>query len=336
MNEAAALADRLALPGIDAIVPFRVPLITRFRGVQERHGLLVHGPFGWGEWAPFDEYDDAVAAVWLAAAIDAACTPPPPARRDVVPVNVTVPAVDPDTAGRMVAESGCATAKVKVAEPGHTLADDVARVRAVRRALEREVGARARIRIDANAAWQVDEAVKALSALSEASGGLEYAEQPCATLEELAQVRTMSGVKVAADETIRRDHADPALVRDAVDVAVIKVAPSGGVTAAFDLARTLGLPAVVSSALDTSVGLGAGVRLAAALPTLPYACGLGTALLLAEDVVDTPLRPAGGVLPAAGTSGLSLRDPLPSVPKAQVAAVVERCARASAALQEGV
>ena len=330
--DARALAERLAIPEIDAVVPFRVPLTTRFRGVTERHGLLLHGPSGWGEWSPFDEYADDVAAVWLAAAIDAACTPAPPAVRDCVPVNVTVPAVGPDEARAIVAGSGCATAKVKVAEPGQTLADDVARVRAVRSALDAAVGADARIRIDANAAWSVDEAVAALGALEEAAGGLEYVEQPCATLDELAEMRARTGVPVAADEAIRRDHADPALVRDAVDVAVIKVQPSGGVTAALELIAQLGLPAVVSSALDTSVGLAAGVRLAAALPELPSACGLATGLLLAEDVVERPLRPAGGMLDvAAAGAAAALADPLPSPSQQRVAGMVARAERALAA-----
>jgi len=318
----------LTIPGIDAIRPFSLPLTTRFRGVTERHGLLLHGEHGWGEWSPFDEYDDTVAAVWLDAALDSARTPAPPALRTHVPVNVTVPAVDAAKAGALVAASGCATAKVKVAEPGQTLADDVARVQAVRAALDGAVGAEGRIRVDANAGWGIDEAVTALTALEEAAGGLEYAEQPCATLDALAEVRARTGVRIAADEAIRRDHADPALLREAVDVAVIKVQPSGGVTAALALVDRLGLPTVVSSALDTSVGLAAGVRLAAALPELPYACGLATGLLLADDVVTRPLRPIDGTLSAALTADLELRDPLPSPPEERVQWLLERLERA--------
>jgi o-succinylbenzoate synthase len=269
VSGAARLAVQAGIDGIDAIVPFRVPLTTRFRGVTERHGLLLHGPHGWGEWSPFDEYDDRVAAVWLDAAISSACTSPPPALRDAVPVNVTVPAVDAGAAQAMVMKSGCTTAKVKVAESGTTIADDVARVRAVRAAL----GPDGRIRVDANAAWSVDEAVEALGRLEEAAGGLEYAEQPCATIGALAEVRARTGVRIAADEAIRRDHADPSLVRDAVDVAVIKVQPSGGVHAALALIERLGLPAVVSSALDTSVGLAAGVQLAAHCRSSPTPAG---------------------------------------------------------------
>ena len=289
---ARVLAERLAIPGIDAVVPFRVPLTTRFRGVTERHGLLLHGPHGWGEWSPFDEYPDDVAGVWLAAAIDAACTPPPPALRDVVPVNVTVPAVGPDEARAIVTAAGCATAKVKVAEPGQAFEDDLARVRAVRESL----GSEGHIRIDANAAWTVEEAVAAIGALEEAAGGLEFAEQPCATLDALAEVRARTGVRIAADEAIRRDHADPSLVRDAVDVAVIKVQPSGGPTEALRLVRVLGLPVVVSSALETSIGLAVGVRVAAALERLDHACGLGTALLVRDDVTSDPLVPSGGAI----------------------------------------
>ena len=327
-ERAAELAARAGIAGIDAIVPFAVPLTTRFRGVTQRHGLLLHGSAGWGEWSPFDEYDDEVAAVWLDAAVSLACDPAPPARRTHVPVNVTVPAVDAARAREIVATSGCRTAKVKAAEPGHTLADDVARVTAVRDAL----GPDGRIRIDANAAWSVDEAVEALGRFEEAAGGLEYAEQPCARLEELAEVRARTGVRIAADEAIRRDHTDPALLRDGVDVAVIKVQPAGGVHAALALVDALGLPVVVSSALDTSVGLAAGVQLAAALDTLPSACGLATGLLLADDVVPRPLRPVDGMLDvvAAAEAAATLRSAVPSPPAETVDRLLARLTRAQA------
>ena len=329
-------AEQLALPGIDAIVPFAVPLTTRFRGVSERHGLLLHGEHGWGEWSPFDEYDDTVAAVWLAAALDAARTPAPLPLRDEIPVNVTVPALGPDEARAIVTASGCATAKVKVVEPGQTLADDVARVAAVRAALDAAHGSgQGHVRVDANAAWSVVEAVEALGRLEEAAGGLEYAEQPCATLAELAEVRARTGLRIAADEAIRRDHADLALVRDAVDIAVIKVPPSGGVHAALALVEVLGIPAVVSSALDTSVGLAAGVRLAAALPSLEHACGLATGLLLAEDVVTRPVRPVQGVLKATQAADLALRDPLPSPSPERIRWLLARLERVLAAGKEG-
>ncbi len=327
MSESARLATQAGIDGIDAVVPFRVLLTTRFRGVTERHGLLLHGPHGWGEWSPFDEYDDRVAAVWLDAAIASACTAPPAALRDVVPVNVTVPAVDAGAAHAIVAASGCRTAKVKVAEPGQTLDDDIARVAAVRAAL----GPDGHIRVDANAAWSVDEAVEALGRLEEAAGGLEYAEQPCTTLDALATVRARTGVRIAADEAIRRDHADPALLREAVDVAVVKVQPSGGIDAALALVRRLGLPAVVSSALDTSIGLAAGVRLATALDEQPYACGLATGLLLAADVVGRPLVPQDGFLRAEDASALEVRGDVPSPSPERVAWLMDRLGRAHAA-----
>ena len=320
------LSALAGIEGIDAVVPFQVPLTTRFRGVTRRHGLLLHGAAGWGEWSPFDDYDDTVACVWLSAALEAARTPPPPERRETVAVNVTVPAVDAATARAMVLASGCSTAKVKVAEPGQTLADDLARVAAVRAAL----GPDGHVRIDANAVWSAAEAIEALGRLEQAGGGLEYAEQPCATLAELAEVRARTGLRIAADESIRRDHADPALLRDAVDVAVIKVQPSGGVHVALALVRDLGLPAVVSSALETSVGLAAGVRLAAALDALPFACGLATGLLLAQDVVERPLRPVDGMLVVADARVAAQGPPagVPSPSGEQVAWLMDRLERA--------
>lgn len=312
-NAAEQFAKHADIPGIDAIVPFSVPLRSRFRNTEERHGLLLHGRTGWGEWSPFDDYGDAVAALWLDSAVSSACDVAPPARRARVPVNVTVPAVGPDEAFAIVVASGCRTAKIKVAEPGQDLTDDVARVASVRAAL----GQDGRIRVDANGAWTLDEAVRALSQLEEVAGGLEYAEQPCTRLVDLAEVRARTGVTIAADEAIRRDHSDPQLVRDAVDVAIIKVQPSGGIGSAFLLIESLGLPVVISSALETSIGLTAGIRLAAALDELPYACGLGTGLLLATDVVQTPLLPENGEITVgrALTTGEALRPDLPPVPR---------------------
>ena len=195
-------------------------------------------------------------------------------------------------------DGGCATAKVKVAEPGQSLAEDQARVEAVRDAL----GPSGRVRVDANGAWSVDDAVTAIGLLDRAAGGLEYVEQPCATVEELAAVRRAVDVPIAADESIRR-ASDPYLVRDleAADIAVLKVQPLGGVRACLRIAEEIGLPVVVSSALETSVGIAAGLALAGALPSLPYACGLATVQLLTADVVAEPLLPVDGV--AAGRRG---------------------------------
>ena len=277
---------------LDRLVPFAVPMRIRFRRTDVRTGVLLHGPGGWGEFSPFPEYGPEYAARWLTAAREAAVDGFPPPVREAVPVNTTVPAVDPDRAAGLVRGSGCRTAKVKVAEPGQTLADDLDRVAAVRDAL----GPGGHVRVDANAAWDVETAVLALARLGRYD--LEYAEQPCATLDELAEVRRRTHVRVAADESIRTAH-DPvrAARAGAVDVLVLKTQPLGGVAPALEVAAAAGVPAVVSSALETSVGLAAGLALAAALPELPFACGLGTATLLAGDVVDDPLVPVDGWLP---------------------------------------
>ncbi len=274
---------------------FSIPMRTRFRGITEREGMLLRGPAGWGEFSPFLEYDAAVAAPWLRCAHEAAFDGWPAALRDEIPVNVTVPAVGPEQAAAIVrAGSGCRTAKVKVAEPGQSLADEQGRLEAVRDAL----GPGGRIRIDVNGGWTVDEAVSALGVLDRAAGGLEYVEQPCAAVEDLAAVRRKVDVPVAADESIRRAE-DPYRVRDleAADVAVLKVQPLGGVRACLRIAEDIGLPVVVSSALESSTGIAAGVALAAALPELPYACGLATVALLEDDVATRPLLPRDGVLP---------------------------------------
>lgn len=271
-----------------------IPLRTRFRGLDVREGALVVGEAGVGEWSPFLEYDARVAEPWLRCAEEAAAGDWPDPVRERVPVNVTVPATDPERAAAIVRAGGCATAKVKVAEAGQTLADDEARVAAVREVL----GPSGAVRVDANGGWSVAEAVHAIAVLDRAAGGLEYVEQPCASVEDLALVRRRVDVPVAADESIRR-AADPYRVRDleAADVAVLKVQPLGGVRACLRIAEDIGLPVVVSSALESSVGIAAGVALAAALPELPYACGLATVQLLTADVVAEPLLPVDGFLP---------------------------------------
>ena len=273
---------------------FSIPMRTRFRGITVREGMLVRGDAGWGEFSPFLEYDAREAGPWWQAAVEAAEEGWPAPVRDRIPVNVTVPAVDPATAHAIVSRSGCATAKVKVAEPGQDVAEDEARLEAVRDAL----GSSGRVRVDANGAWDVDTAVHVIGLLDRAAGGLEYVEQPCPAVEELAQVRRRVSVPVAADESIRRAE-DPYRVRElaAADVAVLKVQPLGGVRACLRIAEDIGLPVVVSSALETSVGIAAGVALAAALPSLPFACGLATVQLLTDDVAREPLLPVDGSLP---------------------------------------
>ena len=271
-----------------------IPMRTRFRGITVREAALLRGPAGWGEWSPFLEYPPDVAEPWLRCAEEAMAGDWPAPLRSSVPVNVTVPAVGPERAHEIVLAGGCRTAKVKVAEPGQTVADDEARVEAVRAAL----GPGGPVRVDANGGWSVDEAVAAIGRLDRAAGGLEYVEQPVASVEDLARVRRRVDVPIAADESIRRAE-DPYRVRDleAADIAVLKVQPLGGVRACLEIAERIGLPVVVSSALETSVGIAAGVALAAALPSLPHACGLATVQLLTADVVAEPLLPVDGALP---------------------------------------
>ncbi|MDM8085529.1 o-succinylbenzoate synthase [Cellulomonas cellasea] len=279
---------------LDTAAPhvFQIPMRTRFRGITVREGMLWRGPAGWGELSPFWDYDAAESASWLRAAREAAEVGWPAPVRDAIPVNVTVPAVDAATAHRIVSASGgCRTAKVKVAEPGQSERDEVERLEAVRDAL----GPSGAIRVDANGGWDVDTAIARLRVLDRAAGGLEYAEQPVADVPGLAAVRRATHVLIAADESIRRAEDPFAVVRaEAADIVVLKVQPLGGVRACLDLAAEVGLPVVVSSALETSVGLAAGLALAAALPELPYACGLATAQLLTADVTADPLLPVDG------------------------------------------
>ncbi|MBY6535716.1 o-succinylbenzoate synthase, partial [Rhodococcus sp. BP-148] len=262
---------------------------------------LFRGPGGWGEFSPFVEYDDQESAPWLRSAIEAAWDGPPEPYRARVRVNATVPAVSAaDVPGILARYPGVDTAKVKVAEKGQTLADDVERVRAVRAEIPR-------VRVDANGGWTVDQAVEALTLLTE-DGDLEYAEQPCATVPELVEVRRrLPGVRIAADESIRRAEDPLRVVRaGGADVAVLKVAPLGGMRALLELAGELGeygVPVVVSSALDSAVGMASGLAAASAIPRLEFACGLGTGSLLETDVADGAelvdgTLPAGPVEPA--------------------------------------
>lgn len=288
------------MPSPSSSFVYSIGLRTRFRGLTNRDGMLLRGDAGWAEFSPFWDYRDDEARTWWRAARASADQPWPERVREQIPINVTVPAVGPQDAARIVrAGGGCRTAKVKVAEPGQGVRAEQARLEAVRDAL----GPQGRIRIDANGAWDVPTALERLRLLDKAAGGLEYVEQPCATVAELARVRRGTHVPVAADESIRR-AADPMAVAhaEAADVVVLKVQPLGGVTAALRIAQDVGLPVVVSSALETSVGIAAGLALAAALPELPYACGLGTVNLFTDDVLAQPLVPADGYLRAGRVS----------------------------------
>ncbi|MHA7175263.1 o-succinylbenzoate synthase [Arthrobacter sp. Sr24] len=284
------LEDILATAHVVAL-----PMNVKFRGVLLREVMVFCGPAGWAEFSPFIEYDDVESARWLASALEAGWVGYPEAVRDWVPVNATVPAVSAEQVPSVLAAFDAVhTVKIKVAEAGQSLSEDAARVGAVRHALPD-----AKIRIDANGAWDVDQAVQALRELS--AFGLEYAEQPVSTIAEMAAVRrAMNGsVLIAADESVRKATDPLAVARaGAADLLVIKAAPLGGVRRALEIVAEAGLPAVVSSALDSSVGIRTGVALAAALPELPYACGLGTVSLMAGDVTEPSLVAVdGGICP---------------------------------------
>jgi O-succinylbenzoate synthase len=283
---------------LDRLHVVSLPMRVHFRGITVREIALIDGPAGWGEFGAFLEYQPPEAAYWLAAGIEAAYSEPPSPLRDRIAINATVPAVGagevPDVLARF---PGARTAKVKVAEPGQSLADDVLRVNAVRALMPT-------VRVDANGGWTVDEAVSAAKALT-ADGPLEYMEQPCATVPELAEVRRRVDVPVAADESIRKADDPLRVVREgAADIAVLKVAPLGGVRKLLDIAGQIEIPIVVSSALDSAVGIGQGLLAAATLPSLRHACGLGTGGLFVDDVAER-VAPADGYMPVR----LAIPDP---------------------------
>ncbi|MEJ6549198.1 o-succinylbenzoate synthase [Corynebacterium sp. USCH3] len=301
--------DTPALPALSELTdrarvvtcPLRVP----FRGVTERELMLVEAPSGWVEWAPFLEYGAEESSRWLRSAVDLGWGHTPEPSLSSVEVNATIPAVDvaasPGAVARLLDRyPGCTTVKVKVAEAGQTLDDDLARVRAVR-----EARPGIAVRVDANAGWTVDEAFTAAQALTDPSQGggpLDYMEQPCATVAELAELRRCLGsrgmmVRVAADELIRKSTDPLAVVQaGACDVAVLKAAPLGGVAQVRAIAEEIGrfgVAVTVSSALESAVGMYAGLLAAASLPgytddedmvVAPQAAGLATGSLFAEDV----------------------------------------------------
>lgn len=258
----------------------RVP----FRGLMERTGLLVRQGSRWAEFSPFSDYPPHLRRRWFESTMEQLIEGEHDIVRDRIPINVTVPAIDPTEAHALVSRSGCSTAKVKVGDP-----NDEARVEAVRDAL----GPGGKLRVDVNATWSVDEATLKLTKLGRYD--LQYAEQPVAGLDELRALRSRVDVPIAIDETLRT-AIDPEDVdiSGVADVAVLKVAPLGGIERTLRLAESLALPVVISSALETSVGMAAGIMCAARLPELDLACGLGTVALFEEDLVVDPLLERDG------------------------------------------
>jgi len=264
-----------------------LPLKSKFRGITVREVALFQGPAGWGEFAPFLEYDDRESSTWLLSAIDAATNPAPMAHRGFIKVNATLPALNNAKEIEELLESfaGCDTVKIKV---GENLGEDIVRVARVRALLPK-----AKLRLDVNGGWNVAEALIALYEIYEEVGQLEYVEQPCATLEELRELKAklVIDLKIAGDEVIRKAK-DPFAInlQDAVDILMLKVAPLGGITRAREIGAHHKLPMVVSSALDSAVGISYGLQLAASLPSLDYACGLATGQLLSADIAELPLK----------------------------------------------
>jgi O-succinylbenzoate synthase len=275
-----------------------LPLRTRFRGVVDREVMLFEGPNGWAEWSPFVEYSDEEAAVWLNGAIEYAFGDQPVQLRDRIAVNATLPAVDASQVLATLAPFGSfRTVKIKVAEKGQTPGQDVDRIVAVKNNFPD-----AKIRLDANGGWSPELSFSFIKALKGQGIELEYLEQPCKSIEELVKLRGLISdagfeVKIAADESVRR-ATDPLQVAraGAADILVLKAQPLGGVARALEISAEAGLPVVVSSAIDSSVGLAMGAALAAALPELDFDCGLGTAALLAGDVTREPLKPVDGFI----------------------------------------
>jgi len=264
-----------------------LPLKSKFRSITVREVALFQGPAGWGEFAPFLEYDDAESSMWLLSAIDAATNPAPMAHRGFIKVNATLPALNSEKEIEELLESfaGCGTVKIKV---GENLGEDIVRVARVRALLPK-----AKLRLDVNGGWNVAEALVALDEIYEEVGPLEYVEQPCATLEELRELKAklVIDLKIAGDEVIRKAE-DPFAInlQDVVDVLMLKVAPLGGITRTREIGVHHKLPMVVSSALESAVGISYGLQLAASLPSLDYACGLATGQLLSADIAELPLK----------------------------------------------
>ena len=265
---------------LDTLRVIALPMKTKFRGITVREVALIKGPHGWGEFSPFLEYDDAESAPWLASAIEAATTPKPKLYRTSVAINGTIPALNEPADLKRVVDSfpGVTSFKVKV---GNDLAEDLARVNVIR-----NLQPQAKIRIDVNGLWSVGQAEAFLSAV----GDIEYVEQPCATIEELRELKGRTSVKIVGDEVLRK-AADPFAIdfTGAIDYLMLKVQPLGGIKRAHALAEHHNLPVVVSSALESAIGINYGLTLAASFETMNFNCGLGTGSLLAADVAQLPI-----------------------------------------------
>ena len=263
-----------------------LPTKTNFRGINVREVALFQGEYGWGEFSPFLEYDHQECAPWLLCAIEAATKPRPQLYRNSVRVNGTIPATNDKSVLKSLIETyqGVKTFKVKV---GDNLGEDIVRLAQIR-SLGRDI----KIRIDVNGLWSVQDALTNLYAFYEEVGPFEYVEQPCATLEELRELKASIHIplKIAVDEVLRKAK-DPFAIdlSGAADLVMLKVQPLGGIARAHQLAEHHKLPVVVSSALESAVGINYGLQLAASFPEMNFDCGLGTGSLLGADVASLPI-----------------------------------------------
>ena len=271
---------------LDTLRVIALPMKTKFRGITVREVALIKGPHGWGEFSPFLEYDDSESAPWLVSAIEAATTPKPELYRTSVAINGTIPALNDKKKIEELVNSfpGVETFKVKV---GQNLSEDVARL-----AMIRVLRPKAKLRVDVNGLWSVEDALRNLYTYYENIGLLEYVEQPCATLEELRELKSKIKipVKIVGDEVLRK-AADPFAIdlTGAIDYLMLKVQPLGGIKRAHAIAEHHNLPVVVSSALESAVGINYGLTLAASFEEMNFDCGLGTGSLLAADVAHLPI-----------------------------------------------
>mgnify|MGYP002628662660 CR=1 FL=1 len=293
-------------------VPFSLDLTNEFRGIKVRTGALISGSTAWGEFAPFPEYGDGIAARWLAGALEAAFGKFPERVRASVPVNAIIPilsqAETKSAVEAAITNHGMTTFKLKVGDGGaDSLAADLVRCNIVRTTLD-DLGVVGKIRIDVNGNWSVAQALESLKQIVQVVGDLDYVEQPCAEIKELVSLRNeMSNwsvpVRIAVDESIRMStQINTQALREVADLVVVKAIPLGGVQRSLDLINEIGLPTVISGSLDSSVGLSSAIALAAAVPQLYGACGLGTGTLFAQDLVTPTTLPVNGELPVRRSS----------------------------------
>ena len=267
-----------------------IPVKNTFRGIKSREIALFEGPAGWSEFSPFLEYDNKQSAIWMKAALEAATKPAPTPLRNEVMVNATLPNIKPGEVEKVLSNfDGCTTIKIKINDftiDKELLIESLKHV------------PNARFRLDINGGWTLDEAIVNLKNYEgEFAGLIDYVEQPCIDIADLKVLKNETGIKIAVDESIRKFlGSDLTKLKDVADIAVIKWAPSGGINAALDLIKQISLPVVVSSALDSSVGISHGLALACAIPNLYGACGLASVALLEGDVTSDSLLASKGVI----------------------------------------